>query len=72
MFSLDCARCPARPGRCEGCIVSVLLSENPLLDGLSEESCGYVLEPDVRSAIEVLIEVGMVSTVEIVATNTAA
>ena len=72
MFSLDCARCPARPGQCEGCIVSVLLSENPLVDELSEESCGYVLEPAVRSAIEVLLEVGMVSSVEIVATNTAA
>ena len=72
MFSLDCSRCPARPGQCEGCIVSVLLAENPLLDQLSEESCGYVLEPAVRSAIEVLMDVGMVSTVQIMATNTAA
>lgn len=72
MFSLDCAQCPARPGQCEGCIVSVLFSDYSLLDELSEESCGYVLEPEVRSAIEVLMEVGMVSTVEIMAAHTAA
>lgn len=72
MFSLDCARCPARPGQCEGCIVSVLFSENLQLDELSEESCGYVLEPAVRSAIEVLMDVGMVSRVQIMAINTAA
>ncbi|MDV8001877.1 hypothetical protein R4P08_11550 [Rhodococcus sp. IEGM 1408] len=52
--------------------MSVLLSGNPQLDQLSEESCGYVLEPAVRSAIEVLMDVGMVSTVQIMARNTAA
>lgn len=72
MFSMDCGRCPARPGRCDGCIVSVLLSDEPLVDELSEESCGYILEPAVRSAIEVLMAVGMVSSVEIMAAYPAA
>ncbi|WP_319028443.1 hypothetical protein [Dietzia sp. PP-33] len=42
------------------------------MSALSEESCGYVLEPEVRTAIEVLMELGMVSSLEIVATHTAA
>ncbi|MBB1034721.1 hypothetical protein G6031_10000 [Dietzia sp. CQ4] len=72
MFSMDCSRCPARPRRCEDCVVSVLLSGEPQVDALSEETCGYVLEPEVRSAIEVLMELGMVSSVEIMASETAA
>ncbi|MET3859637.1 hypothetical protein ABIE38_000534 [Dietzia sp. 2505] len=72
MFSMDCSRCPVRPRRCEDCVISVLFSEESQVDALSEESCGYVLEPDVRSAIEVLMELGMVSSVEIVASETAA
>lgn len=72
MLSMDCARCPARPLGCDGCVVAVLLSSSPQADRLSEESCGYVLDPEVRSAIEVLLEVGVVSEVEIVAARTAA
>ena len=72
MLSIDCARCPARARTCDDCVVSVLIAGEPQVDTLSEESGGYVLQPEVRSAIEVLIEVGMVSTVEIVAEYTAA
>ena len=72
MVNGDCARCPSGPRGCDGCIVSVLSAENMLVDELSEESCGFVLAPEVRSAIEVLMEVGMVSTVEIVAADSAA
>ncbi|MCT1517032.1 hypothetical protein [Dietzia cercidiphylli] len=50
----------------------MFLSGEPQVDALSEESCGYVLEPEVRSAIEVLMELGMVSSVEIMASETAA
>ncbi|MFN3602127.1 MAG: hypothetical protein ACK4UY_12140 [Dietzia sp.] len=50
----------------------MLLSDESQVDALSEESCGYVLEPDVRSAIEVLMELGMVSIVEIMAAESAA
>lgn len=52
--------------------MSLLAAEEAQFDALSEESCGYILEPEVRSAIEVLMEVGMVSTVEIMAAHTAA
>lgn len=72
MVSMDCAGCPARPGGCEGCIVSLLLGEKSQVDDISAESCGYVLEPDIKAAIEVLREVGMVTTVEIMAANDAA
>lgn len=72
MFSMDCERCPARPRRCEGCLVSLLLREESQVDVLSEESCGYVLDSEVRAAIELLMDVGMVSEVEIMAANTAA
>ncbi|MFN3339693.1 MAG: hypothetical protein ACK40Z_08355 [Dietzia sp.] len=72
MFSMDCARCPARPRQCEDCVVSMLFSDESQVDALSEESCGYVLEPEVRSAIEVLMELGMVSIVEIMAAERAA
>ncbi|AVZ39143.1 hypothetical protein G6019_13455 [Dietzia sp. DQ12-76] len=72
MFSMDCSRCPARPSGCEDCVVSVILSEEVQVDALSEESCGYVLEPEVRSAIEVLMALGLVSTLEIVGAETAA
>lgn len=72
MVSMDCGRCPVRPRECEGCVVALLLGESPQVDELSEESCGYVLSPDVRSAIEVLMEVGMVSSVEILDAHTAA
>ena len=72
MFSMDCAECPAAPVGCDGCIISVLLGENALVDELSEESCGFVLAPEVRSAIGVLRDVGMVSRVEIVAVEPAA
>lgn len=72
MFSLDCGRCPAADRGCSGCIVEFLWSESPQVDALSAESCGYVLAPDVRSAIEVLRDVGMVSSVEILAAFPAA
>ena len=72
MLSMDCARCPARPRGCDDCVVAVLLSSSPQVDRLSEESCGYVLDPEVRSAIEVLLEVGVVSEVDIVAARAAA
>lgn len=72
MISMDCADCPARPEGCEGCIVSLLVGEKSQLDDFSEESCGYVLEPEIRKAIEVLREVGMVTTVEILAGSEAA
>lgn len=72
MISMDCMDCPARPGGCEGRIVSLLLGEKVQVDDLSQESCGYVLEPEIKSAIEVLREVGMVTTVEIVAAFDAA
>lgn len=72
MVTMDCTRCPAGPRDCEGCPVSVLMSENLQVDELSEESCGYVLPPGIRSAVEVLLEVGVVSTVEIMAVEAAA
>lgn len=72
MFSMDCAACPNGPGGCDGCIVSFLLGESSQVEDVSVESCGYVLPPEVRSAIEVLREVGMVTTVEIVASYDAA
>ena len=42
------------------------------MDELAPESCGYVLDPEVREAIDVLREVGMVSTVEILGADVAA
>lgn len=72
MFTMDCSRCPARPASCGGCIISVLEGEELQVDDLSPESCGYVLEPEVRRAIDVLREAGMVSTVEILGTDVAA
>jgi hypothetical protein len=72
MFTMDCEQCPARPRGCDDCIVAVLSCPEPLVDALSGESCGYVLDPEVQSAIEVLLEVGMVSEVEIVAAQRAA
>lgn len=67
MFSIDCAGCPAAPNVCDGCIVAFLESDTSQVDDLSPESCGYVLAPEVRTAIEVLRDVGMVSSVEILA-----
>ena len=72
MISMDCAECPARSEGCEGCIVSLLVGEKGQVDGFFEESCGYVLEPEIRSAIEVLRELGMVTTLEILAGSEAA
>lgn len=72
MMSMDCARCPAGPGDCEGCIVSLLLGENSLVGGLTPESCGYVLDPEVRAAIDVLRAAGMVRSIDILAAETAA
>lgn len=72
MFTMDCERCPARPGACDGCIITVLESVEPQVSGLTAESCGYVLDPEVREAIDVLREVGMVSTVRIVGAEAAA
>jgi hypothetical protein len=72
MLSMDCSRCPVRPQQCEDCVVALLTSDSVQVSALSEESCGYVLEPEVRTAIEVLMELGMVSSLEIVATHTAA
>lgn len=72
MFSIDCVGCPAAPRGCDGCIVAFLNSDSLQVDELSPESCGYVLAPDVRAAIEVLRDVGMVSSVEILAAFPAA
>ncbi|AVM64984.1 hypothetical protein C3V38_12035 [Dietzia sp. oral taxon 368] len=72
MVSMDCARCPAVAGDCEGCIVSLLLGEKDQVDELSPESCGYVLDPEVRTAIDVLRAVGMVTSIDILAAETAA
>ena len=72
MFSMDCARCPARPAACDGCIVTLLGVGNPQVEEFSAEPCGYVLDPEVREAIDVLRAVGMVSTLEIVGSDVAA
>ncbi|MEB8327015.1 hypothetical protein NGF75_13635 [Dietzia kunjamensis] len=72
MFTMDCVRCPAGPAACDGCIIAVLGAGKPQVDELSPESCGYVLDPEVREAIDVLREVGMVSTVEILGADAAA
>lgn len=72
MFSIDCARCPVGPGDCGGCIVSLLLGEESQVTEGVDESCGYVLAPEVRSAIDVLRAAGLVSRVEIMAVVTAA
>lgn len=72
MFAIDCAGCPAAPRQCDGCIITFLESGSLQVDELSAESCGYVLPHDVRAAIEVLRDVGMVSTVEILAAFPAA
>ena len=72
MLSIDCGACPAAPRGCEGCIVAFLESDNLQVDELSPESCGFVLPPEVRAAIEVLRDVGMVSSVEILAAFPAA
>ena len=72
MFSIDCGSCPARPNFCDGCILSVLDRGNLQVDELSLESCGYVLDPEVRDAIDLLRGLGMVSTIEILDVETAA
>lgn len=72
MFSIDCAGCPAAQQGCDGCIIAFLESDDLQVDVLSPESCGYVLAPDVRAAIELLRDVGMVSSVEILAAFPAA
>lgn len=72
MVTGDCARCPVGPEACGDCMISVLISENSLVDDLSEESCGYALAPEVRSAIELLVAAGLVSTVDIMAVEAAA
>ena len=72
MFAIDCAGCPAAPRACDGCIVTFLESGSSQVEERSAEPCGYVLPHDVRAAIEVLRDVGMVSTVEILASFPAA
>lgn len=72
MVTADCAHCPVGPRDCHDCIVSVLNPEYAVVSELSEESCGFVLASEVRSAIEVLLEVGLVSTVEIMGVEAAA
>ena len=72
MLSMDCGRCPAGPQECEGCIVALLLGEKQQLNGVMDESCGYVLDPEIESAIEVLLAAGIVSSVEIVGGESAA
>lgn len=72
MVTGDCDRCPVGPRECSGCILSVLGTATVLAGGLSEDSCGFVLAPEVRSAIEVLFEVGLVSIVEIMGVEAAA
>ncbi|KAA0917239.1 hypothetical protein [Dietzia sp. ANT_WB102] len=72
MFSIDCGSCPARPDVCDGCILSVLDGGNVQVDELSPESCGYVLDPEVRDAIDVLRGLGMVSAIEILDVEAAA
>lgn len=72
MFTMDCARCPVGPAACDGCIIPVLEVGKSQVDELSPDSCRYVLDPEVREAIDVLREVGMVSTVEILGADVAA
>lgn len=72
MLTGDCDRCPVGPRDCSGCILSILGPEKSLVEELSEESCGFILAPEVRSAIEVLFAVGLVSTVEIMGVEAAA
>lgn len=72
MFSISCAGCPGAPGGCDGCLVSFLESDNAQVGELDPASCGYVLASDVRAAIELLRDVGMVSSVEILAAFRAA
>lgn len=72
MFSIDCAGCPAAPRGCDGCIVDFLGGLQSQVKGLAVDSCGYILAPDVRAAIEVLREVGMLSEIEILESSSAA
>ena len=72
MFAIDCGRCPQASTGCEGCILDVLLGPNVQVGGLGDESCGYVLAPEVHRAIDVLRAVGLVSEVEILAVEGAA
>ncbi len=72
MFSFDCGQCPSGNRGCGDCIVDVLGGENVQVDELSVESCGYVLAPDIRAAIETLRGLGMVTSVEILASTRAA
>lgn len=72
MFSIDCSRCPIGPRDCGDCMISALLGEESQVTPGAEESCGYVLAPEMRSAIEVLLGAGLVSRVEILAVETAA
>lgn len=72
MFSMDCDRCPAGPRGCDGCIVEVLLEPKAQFEGGVDEACGYILDPEIDAAIEVLLAAGMLSSVDIVAENAAA
>ena len=72
MFSIDCSECPVRPRACDGCLVAFLESDNVQVGDDLLDTCGYVLTPDVRAAIGVLRDLGMVSSVEIVAAFPAA
>lgn len=72
MFSMDCDRCPAGPRACDGCIVGVLLGENAHVGGGVDETCGYILDPEIHAAIDVLLAAGVLSSVDIVAENAAA
>lgn len=72
MFSMDCSRCPAGPRGCDGCVVDVLLGAKVQFEDLSEEVCGYILDPEIEAAIEILLSTGMLSSVDIVADDAAA
>ena len=72
MLSIDCSRCPRAPHGCDDCLIDVLGAENGQVGVPEADSCGYVLAPEIRSAIEVLRVAGLLSEVEIVGVQGAA
>ena len=66
MYSLDCTDCPQPPGACGDCLVDALSSANhQVIDG-EIQSCGYWVAEDVKGAIAVLRQAGLVTKLEIV------
>ncbi|MFL0579359.1 hypothetical protein [Dietzia sp. 179-F 9C3 NHS] len=72
MLSIDCSRCPRALHGCDDCLIDVLGAENVPVEAPEADSCGYVLAPEIRSAIEVLRAAGLLSEVEIVGVQGAA